>query len=170
MNLTPIWWENPFLNLGLSLISVLLSLEKFCSACLDRFPALVCFLFLLSYTWWTWTISLERSMLSCIIYSLHSSSISSAIPIKNLLIYSLLLRHKSSGMPWEFHKIQGILPDCHRSLFKVDKILNLGLPHLPGKNISRKVVLNNSQVIRILHKSWLSCYILHQVCATSLTW
>ena len=70
---------SPFLNLGLSLISVLLFLEKLLSTYLDLFPALVCFLFLFSSTCWTWTISLERPMLACNIASLHSSSRFSAI-------------------------------------------------------------------------------------------
>ena len=42
-------------------------------------------------------------------------------------------RYKGSSIPGNLNKLQGILLDCHGSLLKVNKLLNLGLPCLSTK-------------------------------------
>ena len=80
------WWVSSLSNMGLSLILVLLFLEKIFSTCLDLFPALVCFLFLFSFTCWTRALSLERSMLSCNIDSLYSSNLKNTSTKFNIIL------------------------------------------------------------------------------------
>ena len=67
-------------------------------------------------------------------------------PCKDPAHLVLIVQYKGSGIAEQLHKFQRIHSDSHRSLHKVDEILNLSHFNFPGKNFSRKDVLNNLDV------------------------
>ena len=80
------------------------------------------------------------------------------------------VQHKRSGISWQIKESQGIIPCIHRALLKVNELLNLSLFNLSRRNLSIKVVLNNSHMIGPLPNAFLSHHILQQDFATSLSW
>ena len=122
----------------------------------------------LSSTCCTCTINLERSMLSWIIADIHSSSRSLLIPLRNMLISSMLVDTREVvylDFLTNFREYSlNIIDPCLRWISS-SIVASLSLE----ENLLRKAILNSYQVIRNSPIARLSCHILHQVCATSLS-
>ena len=106
-------------------------------------------------------------MLSWRIAARHSSTKSNEIPVRNMLISSLLFDTTEVEYLENFTNFREYSIRIIEPYLRLMNSSTLASLKSMGKNLSKKVVLNNSHVIGPSPNALLSCHILHQAYATS---